>query len=194
MENTFDGITHTEIDYVVDMGTGTGIIAIFLEIIKSKVRQFDPIIYASDILEQSIKCAKKNEIINYSENRITYIRSDLFKEFPISLKKKFNLIIFNPPYLPSIKNERNSPKSSFDKSWEGGLQGYEKFITFLEEARPYINPNRKNFIYSICSSKVPIEEFKEKISGTNYKCEFLDKVHFFFEDIYLIRLSYKKKD
>jgi HemK-related putative methylase len=176
------------------MGTGSGIIAIFLEMVKSKVKKLDPIIYASDILEQSIKCAKKNEVINYNENRITFIRSDLFKEFPESLKKKFNVIIFNPPYLPSIEDQQISSRNSFDKSWDGGLQGYEKFISFLKAARPYINPNKKNFIYSIYSSKVPIKEFKEKVGEMNFKCEFLDKVHFFFEDISLIRLSYKIKD
>ena len=189
----FDGINLDKIEQILDLGTGTGIIAIFFQLIKSQNPKFNPRIYASDILEESIICAKKNEVLNKINNQITYFQSNLFKSFSKSLRSSFNIIVFNPPYLPSsqfIKDKTD--KKGIDHSWEGGLKGVEILIDFLKEAKYFLNLNKAHYIYCISSSRTNLDELDKKIIELGYKNEKLEKIHVFFEDIILNRLQYIK--
>jgi len=117
--NFFDGIALEKIRKILDMGTGTGYIALSFQIIKTIIPKFNPKIYASDILEEAIVLSKHNERLNKFEGEIEFVKSDLFKAFPIALKHSFDVIIFNPPYLPSsniIQKQKFMKK--IDYSWE----------------------------------------------------------------------------
>ena len=191
IDNTFfDGIRLENIDSILDMGTGTGIIAIFLQHIKSLYSNFKPRIFASDILEESIKCAKTNEKLNQGSSEIIYLHSDLFLSFPKSLRSTFNIIIFNPPYLPSLPIiEENLPKKKIDHSWDGGLKGIETIVAFLKGVKDFINLNKAHYIYFISSNKSKLDELETQIVSLGFKHEKLEKTHVFFEDIILNRLQ-----
>ena len=60
----FDGIPLDKIRYILDMGTGTGYIALSLQIMKSIIPKFNPKVFASDILEEAIILSKHNEGLN----------------------------------------------------------------------------------------------------------------------------------
>ncbi|MFX1375501.1 MAG: methyltransferase [Promethearchaeota archaeon] len=187
----FDGLKLDGIENVLDMGTGTGIIAIYLQLLISQNPNFNPRIFASDILEESIDCAKKNEVLNKINNKIIYYHSDLFKSFPESSKSMFNIIIFNPPYLPSsplIEESRNT--KGIDYSWDGGIKGVEIVIDFLKEAKEFLNLERDHYIYCITSSRSNIDQFERRLIDLGYKNKKLKKAHKFFEDIILNRLHY----
>jgi len=188
--NYFDGIQLNEIDNILDMGTGTGIVAIFLKNIQSLNLNFKPTIYASDILEDSIKCAKINEKLNQKHNEIIYLKSDLFTSFPKSWESIFNIVIFNPPYLPSLaSNEGKLAKSGIDHSWNGGLEGIEITINFLKGVKNFINLNKAHYIYFISSTKCDLDELETQIINLGFKHEKLEKIHVFFEDIILNRIK-----
>jgi HemK-related putative methylase len=189
-ENYFDGIDIKKIKNILDMGTGTGIIALFLNEIKKRNANFSARIFASDVLENAIKCAKLNEVINNLEKSINFIHSDLFKSFPSNLLKSFNIIIFNPPYLPSLKyNNISSAKKDPDKSWNGGERGIELFLEFISQVKPYINSSQKFYIYYISSSVPKCENLNDKLIKSGFKNRILKKKHIFFEDIILNRLG-----
>ncbi|MFW9772779.1 MAG: HemK2/MTQ2 family protein methyltransferase [Candidatus Thorarchaeota archaeon] len=181
----FDGIEFDTITNVLDMGTGTGIIAIFLLLIKKVYPNFKPQIYASDIIEEAIHCAKLNEKLNNFEEGIIFLQSDLFKSFPQRLKQKFNIIIFNPPYLPSIKGN----KIPFDLNWNGGVKGIEILESFLDEVIEFIEGNKKNYIYFISSSIVNSKQINKICRERGFIHKILRKKHVFFEDIILNRLE-----
>jgi len=182
----FDGIDLQEVDAVLDMGTGTGIIAIFFQMLKSINKRFNPRIYASDILKESILCAKKNETRNNFTSQITFYQSDLFTNFPSNLKTSFNIITFNPPYLPSSEFIKHRKK--IDYSWNGGLFGFELLLRFLKEAKLYLNLKKEHYIYYVSSSKTDLDILNKEIMKLGYRNEMLRKTHFFFEDICLHRL------
>jgi len=191
-QNYVDGIDIRNIKKILDLGTGTGIIAIFLEILKAKYSNFNPKIYASDILEEAIKCAKLNEKENHIENQINFIISNLFKSFPENLKHSFNIIIFNPPYLPSSGIiEKNRTKTKMDYSWDGGITGYDVFLTFIEDAKNFLDLNQKSYIYFISSSRTNIKELNKILVRKGFTNIELEKKHIFFEDIILNRLEIK---
>jgi HemK-related putative methylase len=187
-EKYFDGLKLVEIKNILDFGTGTGIIAIFFQLIKQRFTNFNPQIYASDILEEALNCAKLNEKLNGIKKKIKFIKSDLFKSFPSDLKNTFEIIIFNPPYLPSMKT-LNDKKYNIDYSWDGGKKGYEIFIQFLEQVKYFLNLQHKCYIYFISSSRTNLIDFYNILKKKGFKNKILSKKHIFFEDMILNRLT-----
>ncbi len=188
-ENYFDGINLKDIHNILDLGTGTGILAIYFQLLKEKYPNFTANIVASDILDEAIECAKKNEKLNKIDKKITFIKSDLFNSFPDNLKNSIEIIIFNPPYLPSSKVINNHNKKDIDLSWNGGKEGYNVFLRFLEESIDYINKSSQIFIYFISSSKTNLLELEREVRQKGFNIIILDKKHMFFEDIILNRLE-----
>jgi len=179
-QDIFDGIPIKGIKNILDLGTGTGIVAIFLELLNLSLSQ----IYASDILQNAIKCAQMNEKRNNIENKIKYLHSNLFESFPNHLRHSFDIIIFNPPYLPSI--ERIEKKSS-DHTWDGGIDGLKVLSQFFSQVKDYLNLRKPSYIYYICSSKTNLGELYKFIKEKGFKNKVLMNRHIFFEDIFLNR-------
>ncbi len=103
------------------------------------------------------------------------IHSDLFKE----IEGKYDIIIFNPPYLPEDMRE---PKDS-KLATTGGKKGNEIILKFLQQAKDHLEKNGKIFlITSSLSPEINFEElgYKEKEVG----CEKL-----FFERLCIWELS-----
>lgn len=108
---------------VLDVGCGTGILAIQAAMHASKV-------VATDILPEAVKCTRHNVKLNNLEDTIKVKQSDLFSE--IHLDEKFHLIIFNPPLLPG------KPQSTVEYSW---LDSQARILKqFLTEAKYYLIP------------------------------------------------------
>lgn len=105
------------------------------------------------------------------------IQSDLFSK--ISKNNKFDIIIFNPPYLPEDKFDKR--KSYKDVS--GGKKGNETIIRFLKQAKSHLNKN--GFILLLTSSLTPKIDFS--ILGYSYIK--LDSKKSFFEELYIWKLN-----
>jgi release factor glutamine methyltransferase len=137
---------------VLDMGTGSGIQAIV-----AKKSYADSEVFGADINPMAIDLANENAKLN--SVAIKFFVSDLFERFQ---DQKFDLIIFNAPYLP--------PEPPLDPIWSGGEQFIMKFIKL---AREHLNPDGK--ILFVYSSKSPVK-FKHKIVA---------EAKVFFETLYV---------
>lgn len=73
---------------ILDIGTGSGIIAITLKLLGNKRK-----VIATDISKKALKVAIKNSK-KYNAD-IEFIKTDLYK----NINKKFDIIISNPPYI-----------------------------------------------------------------------------------------------
>ena len=151
---------------VLDIGTGSGIQAIAAAKNKN-VRS----VLAADVQRGVIEYCKK--CINHK--KIRFLQSDLFK----NIKGKFDTIIFNPPYLPQELKLK-------DLTIEGGKKGYEVIERFLNEANNYLKSDGIILmVFSSLTKKGKVEEF---IGNNLLNFEELEKVHLFFEDIYVYLL------
>lgn len=99
---------------VLDMGTGSGIGAIF-------AAKHGAHVVAVDITEEAVRCARVNALINALEDRIDVRRGDLFA--PVE-GEMFDLILFNPPFYVG------EPVEPWEHAWRS-TNVVERFVTGL---------------------------------------------------------------
>jgi HemK-related putative methylase len=86
---------------VLDMGTGSGICAVFAARHARRV-------VAVDINPAAARCAGLNALLNQLEHKIDVRCADLFA--PVA-GERFDLVLFNPPFV------RGSPRDDRDRAW-----------------------------------------------------------------------------
>ena len=101
------------------------------------------------------------------------IQSDLFE----NIDGKFDIIVFNPPYLPEDKREDEDSKLATT----GGKKGSEIINRFLKQAKPRLK--KQGRIFLLASSLTKGINFKP------YKKKLLGKKKMFFEEIYVWEIS-----
>ncbi len=154
---------------ILDMGSGSGIQALICRQLGYKN------ILAADIDSTAIAHLKKQ--------KIRTIKTNLFSN--IDNKEKFDIIIFNPPYLPEHKYDKKPDTTA-------GKQGYELIIKFLKQAKNYLNKNNKRSnILLLFSSLSHPEIIKQKARQLGYEYKLLGKKSLFFEQLYVYNLFLK---
>ncbi len=152
---------------VLDVGTGSGIQAIAAA---GKAKSVVAVDIDGDALEEARRSAKKEEA------RIHFARSDLFS----NVKKKFDVIIFNPPYLPQ-------DRGIVDPAIYGGEKGYETIQRFLSAANGFLKENGIILLlFSSLSKKEKVDSF---IENAALEKELLDEKSFFFEKLYVYKIE-----
>jgi len=159
---------------VIDIGTGCGILAV---IAAKKASQ----VVAIDVNPYAVKCAKNNAQINGVGNRISFVQGDLFA--PLRIRKEFDLILFNAPYLPSEKNEKNS---WIEWAWAGGTSGRNVIDKFLCEAPKHIRPDGEILLMQSTLSNV--ERTIRSLDESGLEAKVIAKQDLpFFESVVLVR-------
>ncbi len=87
--------------HVLDMGTGSGVCAVFAARIARRV-------VAVDINAEAVRCATINARLNTLEAKIDVRHGDLFA--PVATET-FDVVLFNPPFL------RGAPSDDRDRAW-----------------------------------------------------------------------------
>src|SRR3989344_3787734 len=142
---------------VLDIGTGSGILA-------KEALKYSRDVTASDINEECLKNLKGIKII----------KSNLFEK----IKGKYDLIIFNPPYLP--KEDMEDEDSSLVTT--GGKKGYEILERFINELRDHLNKNGKALI--VFSSLTNKRKVNFIIKKNFLKFKLLEKKKIPYEKLY----------
>jgi release factor glutamine methyltransferase len=158
---------------VLDMGTGSGILGV---VAAKRARE----VVSIDVNPFAIRCAKKNAQRNCAQSNMTFIRGDLFR----SLKEitKFDLILFNSPYLPS---EQSEGASWLDRAWVGGTTGRDVIDFFIFQAPKYLAQSGR--ILMVQSSLSNVEETIRKFEDQQLKTKIKATLEAgFFEKIVLI--------
>ena len=124
---------------ILDLCTGSGCIAIsmyhFLKQEKKKIS-----VDAVDLSEKALEVAKKNAFSNRAY--IEFYQGDLFE--PLTTEKKYDMIISNPPYIPSRvidglmpEVRDHEPRTALDGD-EDGLKFYR---LISQQAREFLSPD-----------------------------------------------------
>ena len=123
----------------LDFGTGTGCIAIALaaKCPSSKI-------VATDISPDALTLAGENAARNNVAERIEFVQGDGFAA--LRRKMEFDLIVSNPPYIPSAEIATLQPEvRDFDPrgALDGGADSLDFYRKLAAEAKPFLKPGGK---------------------------------------------------
>ncbi len=154
-------------EMALDVGTGTGIIALLMA---RKAKR----VLGVDVNPKALELAKKNALLNGIRN-VEFRLSDLFE----NVSGRFDVIAFNAPYLPGEQEE------VIDLALVGGERGREIIDRFIREVPDYLT--EKGRVYLVQSSITGIGETLNLFRKVGLRAEVVAKRHVFFEDIVVVR-------
>src|SRR3990170_3888635 len=114
---------------VLDMGTGCGILGVLAA--KKAVS-----VLAVDVNPHALRCAKENAEVHDTRSKMSFLRGDLFA--PLGEHAKFDVVLFNAPYLPSVEGEGIS---WVERAWAGGASGREVIDRFIQQVPTHLRPS-----------------------------------------------------
>ncbi len=152
---------------ILEIGTGTGFIAAVLK------ANLDVDLLATDINPYAVKCA--------CNNGVPTIRADMFSAF--RSVKRFDMIIFNPPYLPTL--EEDKVPGWLNYAFDGGADGATSLRIFLKNVVCYLCP--RGTVLVLVSSLTGIEKAISWMEGYGLDTEVVSKEKCFFEELVVLK-------
>jgi len=153
-------------DRVLEVGCGSGIVSVFASDIASMV-------VATDLNPHAVKCA--------AGNGVTVVRTDLYA----GLKGTFDLIVFNPPYLPTSKNERLGGWD--DLMLDGGPNGRRTIARFLKGIWELLSQGGR--VLLLVSSLTGVNEVSRLMQDAGLAVEPVSESRHFFEQLVVLKGS-----
>ncbi len=150
---------------ILDIGTGSGCIAITLSkhFINAKV-------IGLDISDKALELAKENAI-NLSVNNVKFHLTDILNSVP---KRKYDIIVSNPPYVSNKEKLELKPELSFEPEialtdYEDGLKFYKRFASILPQI---LKDSSSKFYFELGSETY--QSIDVLFDKRNYKTEILE--------------------
>ena len=143
----------------LDMGAGSGI-----QGKAAKEAGVKSVLFA-DINKEAISILKKEGF--------NAVQSNLFSK----IKGKFDIIAFNPPYLPEDKREDKESQLATT----GGKKGDEIILKFLKQSKSHLN--KGGIILLLLSSLTPKNRIIKLLRKQNMKKEIISEEKMFMETL-----------
>ena len=160
---------------VLEIGTGSGLVSMYASLLTDDVT-------ATDINFNALELAEKNFKLNNIDN-INLEFGDMFE--PVK-EKKFDVILFNTPYLPTDSDDIINDDLNY--AFDGGLDGRNVIDRFIDEASNHLND--KGIVQMIQSSLSDNDKTLNMFDRNGFIAEIAKSEKFFFEEIVLIN-AYK---
>lgn len=160
---------------VLEIGCGSGIVSLACAKVGCSV-------LGVDINPDAVKCASGNATRNKIKS-VRFIKSNLFSNVP---KKKFDAILFNPPYLPTSKSEKLAD-NKLNNAFDGGKTGRKVLDNFLDEFDDFLKSG--GVLLLVQSSLNNQKKTEQRLKKLGYSIEIVAEEKFFFEKLVLIRAT-----
>jgi len=180
-EDTFllaDNLDVRKGERVLELGTGCGLLAMLAAKVGVQV-------VATDITPAALKCARANAVKHRVGDRIDFRLGDLFE--PV-VGEHFDLMIFNPPYLPVEPEEALC--GPLDRAWEAGPDGRRIIDRFLCELPNHLTPNGR--VLFVQSSLANISKTLRVLKTSGFKVNTIHK-KLPFEELFLLSCFIARK-
>lgn len=114
--------------------------------------------------QTSKKCARY-----HNQSSIQIVNTDLAESLVDRLENKVDLLIFNPPYVPTSINETEANSiNKINLSWAGGSDGRQLIDKFLKDYVPRMLSMPDGVVYLVALDKNNIHELLNYYSSTEY--------------------------
>ena len=160
---------------VLEIGTGSGLVSMYASLLTDDVT-------ATDINYNALELAEKNFKLN-NIGTIKLAFGDLFE--PVK-DRKFDVILFNTPYLPTDSDDIINDDLNY--AFDGGLDGRKVIDRFINQVSNHLND--KGIVQIIQSSLSDNDRTLDMFDRNGFVAEIAASEKFFFEEIVLIN-AYK---
>ena len=161
---------------VLEVGCGTGIVSFALSGLAASV-------VACDINPHAVDVCKKNVARNKIKN-VEVVESDLFS----NISGRFDLIVFNTPYLPQDSDETVS--GEINHAWDGGADGRKVIDKFLSGVSKHLSSSGK--VIFLESSLSDYEKSVRYLESIGFEVKIVSRKKLHFEEIVVIEAVRKK--
>lgn len=159
VDNALEILKDTKNKTILEIGTGSGVISIMLAILIEDIK-----IIAVDINDDALALAKQNAIKHKVEDKITFIKSDLYAN--IDKDEEIFMTISNPPYIANNYKLPNNVKYEPKNALFGGEDGDELLKKIIEET------SKREIKYLLCEmgydQKKPLENYLNNFDIKDY--------------------------
>ena len=160
---------------VLEIGTGSGLVSMYASLLSDDVT-------ATDINYNALELAEKN----FKLNNINTIRLEFGDLFEPVKDRKFDVILFNTPYLPTDSDDIINDDLNY--AFDGGLDGRKVIDRFINDVSNHLND--KGIVQIIQSSLSDNDRTLHMFDRNGFIAEIAASEKFFFEEIVLIN-AYK---
>ena len=154
---------------VLDLGAGSGINGIVA------AKKGCDVTFA-DVNSLALSCARRNAELN--EVKGEFVNTNLFS----NINKKYNTILFNPPYLHSKPLQEIKNEDGDDVAVNGGTDGRELINSFLNTYRDYVLPD-----HTVLLVESSLNRYEEDVKM--YHAEIVSSKPFMFETLVVLKIS-----
>lgn len=158
VENAFEILKDMKNPKILEIGVGSGIISVMLATMIENIS-----IVAVDINDKAIELAKLNAKKFEVENKIEFIKSDLFENIS---QNDFDMVISNPPYIADNYELPTNVKFEPSNALFGGRIGDELLKNII------YGTNERKIPFLLCEmgfdQKKPLEEYFKNFSIKKY--------------------------
>jgi release factor glutamine methyltransferase len=151
-------------DRVLEVGTGSGLIAAELARVTGVI--------ATDINPHAVLCARKKGV--------AVVQNDLF----YGIRSSFDVILFNPPYLPTQPEERIDDWLEY--ALDGGLNGRVVIERFSEQVARVLAPGGR--ILLLISSLTGLPEVRDLFFRAGLVSEIIQRKNVEDETLYVLKI------
>jgi len=167
--------------FSLEVGAGSGFVSAFLQSVFPSLNAV-----AVDINPNAVLCS--------GMNGVRVFESDMFQIFEVSASASFDsnvlkpqngfdLILFNPPYLPTADDEKID--SMLNYAFDGGISGRDSIDRFLAEVGIYLSEN--GFFLLLISSITGLEEVKDEMMKNGFSAEIIGRKKCSFEELMVLK-------
>ncbi|MDC9729581.1 MAG: peptide chain release factor N(5)-glutamine methyltransferase [Methyloprofundus sp.] len=163
IELCFDLIPKTPNMSLLDLGTGSGIIAITLAA-EFKSAQ----VIAVDKSSEALAVAQQNATLNNTKN-IEFIQSDWFAQVP---QQQFNFILSNPPYINPADPHLQQGDVRFEPSTAlvAENHGLQDIMSIAKQSKDFLKPNGYLILEHGYDQQQPVHEILTAQHYSNIHC------------------------
>jgi release factor glutamine methyltransferase len=161
----------TQSDLVLDLGTGTGVLAVIAAL--SGARR----VVATDINPDAVRSARIN-VKRYGLERAVMVREgDMFAAVA---DEEFDLVLCNPPYF------RGEPATMAERAFRAGT-GLEWITRFAHELHNHLTPSGRALVSLGDAADIPA--IVALLDDNGWSCVEVDRRDLLVETIYIFRLT-----
>ncbi|KAI6159583.1 S-adenosyl-L-methionine-dependent methyltransferase [Pisolithus thermaeus] len=169
----------------LEIGSGSGCVSAF---IGSILGSTNTLYLCTDINNRASDCTHRTGLCN--KIPLDPITCDLARPLLKRLQHSVDIILFNPPYVPTESEEVSFAQSgrSISGSWAGGINGMEVTNRLLGDIETLLSERGKFYLVTLDGNNIP--EIRERMfRAFRLQCQIVAQRRAGIENLHILRFS-----